>query len=172
MPVAKECHCPKRYNRAKAFAVLFLSAMLAGCGVQAQSPDAGFVEGAHGAHSSARQWVLQEELPTVMANGCCGADFQDVLDRRVQFNRVYEFSAPVQTDQITLTYRCRDCNLVLWILVDSQTGEYLADPLILQGTVNATLTVPTNHLVHGVRLNVTSTGGGESELLAMGEQLR
>jgi hypothetical protein len=152
--------------------VLCLAGVLMGCATQAQTPDGGFMEGAHGAHSFPRQWVLQEELPAVTPNGCCGADFQDVLDRRVQFNRVYPFSAPVQTDQITFTYRCRDCNLVLWILVDSETGEYLSAPLILQGTVNATLTVPTNHLVHGVRLNVTSTGTGQTELLAMGEQLR
>lgn len=151
--------------------ILAIALALALCGCANVGAQQTFQEGAHGLRFTSHQWIAQEEL-TVNSIGCCGADFQDVRDRKVQFTKEYIFPAPMATRQITLTFRnaCTEPGApVLWVIYDPMTLDYLTAPIILQGTSNGSLTVPIGFDVHGLGLNVTSLCNGMSEMLLLGE---
>ena len=94
------------------------------------------------------------------------------LAERRQYNVVLPLSQSVHTDQLTLSYRCWKCNTTLPIFTD-QNGDYLLVPTIFQGDmVNGVLSVPVNREVSEVRLNVTSTGAAQMEVLLHGEATR
>ena len=80
--------------------VLLTALVLQGCNAHADS----FVESAHGIHFNSHQWIAQQEL-IVNPNGCCGIDFEDVRDRHAQFTKEYIFPEPMETQQITISYR-------------------------------------------------------------------
>lgn len=153
-----------------------LTLTLTGCGESAHAADAPWLhfstpdEDTHG-------FTIQEEIHNLTADGCCG-NFRQNVDRGTQFNQTYSIAQKYgmhHIDQLTLSYRCWACNTTLPVFVD-QDGAPLLVPLILQNgkseVIIGHLTVPVNRDVTEVRLNVTSTGAHQLELLLRGETIR